>query len=184
LAYQPPASSTFLSEQTSHQQPASSTLLSEQTSTSHQPPANRTGWEFVPYSRQPIQSQSGQSALRIPFPDPDSLVRAGSKPELAMAPLSWRHDTLLQARLTRCPLSECDFNAVFAAVSGRNPVGPIYTLVVYIYIPLLDLSHYFLFNLGLFYWSTFVHRINLLTSGYCTLIRQFNGNFVPSIFQK
>jgi hypothetical protein len=34
LAYQPPASSTFLSEQISHQQPASSTLLSEQTSTS------------------------------------------------------------------------------------------------------------------------------------------------------
>jgi hypothetical protein len=30
LAYQPPASSTFLSEQTSHQQPASSTYLSEQ----------------------------------------------------------------------------------------------------------------------------------------------------------
>jgi hypothetical protein len=43
LAYQPPASSTFLSEQSSHQQPASSTFLSEQTSTSHQPPANRTG---------------------------------------------------------------------------------------------------------------------------------------------
>jgi hypothetical protein len=43
LAYQPPVSSTFLSEQTSHQQPASSTLLSEQTSTSHQPTANRTG---------------------------------------------------------------------------------------------------------------------------------------------
>jgi hypothetical protein len=42
-AYQPPASSTFLSEQTSHQQSASGTLLSEQTSTSHQPPANRTG---------------------------------------------------------------------------------------------------------------------------------------------
>jgi hypothetical protein len=43
LAYQPPASSTFLSEQTSHQQPGSSTFLSEQTSTSHQPPAKRTG---------------------------------------------------------------------------------------------------------------------------------------------
>jgi hypothetical protein len=43
LAYQPPASSTFLSEQTSHQQPANSTFISEQTSTSHQPPANRTG---------------------------------------------------------------------------------------------------------------------------------------------
>jgi hypothetical protein len=42
-AYQPPASSTFLSERISHQQPASSTLLSEQTSTSHQAPANRTG---------------------------------------------------------------------------------------------------------------------------------------------
>jgi hypothetical protein len=39
LAYQPPASSTFLSEQTSHQQPTSSTFLSEQTSTSHQPAA-------------------------------------------------------------------------------------------------------------------------------------------------
>jgi hypothetical protein len=37
LAYQPPANSTFLSEQTSHQQPASSTLLSQQTSISHQP---------------------------------------------------------------------------------------------------------------------------------------------------
>jgi hypothetical protein len=36
LAYQPPASSTSLSEQTSHKQPASSTLLSEETSTSHQ----------------------------------------------------------------------------------------------------------------------------------------------------
>jgi hypothetical protein len=42
LAYQPPASSTFLSKQTSQQQPANSTFLSEQTSTSHQPPAIRT----------------------------------------------------------------------------------------------------------------------------------------------
>jgi hypothetical protein len=40
LAYQPPASSTFLSEQTSHQQPANSTFLSEQTSISHQQPAD------------------------------------------------------------------------------------------------------------------------------------------------
>jgi hypothetical protein len=36
--YQPPASSTFLSEQISHQQSGSSTFLSEQISTSHQPP--------------------------------------------------------------------------------------------------------------------------------------------------
>jgi hypothetical protein len=35
LAYQPPASSTFLSEQTSHQQPANSTFPSQQISTSH-----------------------------------------------------------------------------------------------------------------------------------------------------
>jgi hypothetical protein len=47
LAYQPPASSTFLSEQTSHQQPANSTFLSEQTSTSHQQPAERTGSKLV-----------------------------------------------------------------------------------------------------------------------------------------
>jgi hypothetical protein len=43
LAYQPPASSTFLSEQTRHQQPTNSTFLSEQISTSDQPPAKRTG---------------------------------------------------------------------------------------------------------------------------------------------
>jgi hypothetical protein len=34
LAYQPPDSSTFLSQQTSHQHPANNTHLSEQTSTS------------------------------------------------------------------------------------------------------------------------------------------------------
>jgi hypothetical protein len=32
----------FFSQQISHQQPASSTFLSEQTSISHQPPAKRT----------------------------------------------------------------------------------------------------------------------------------------------
>jgi hypothetical protein len=42
-AYQPPANGTFLSEQTRHQQSASSIFLSEQISTSHQPPAKRTG---------------------------------------------------------------------------------------------------------------------------------------------
>jgi hypothetical protein len=47
LAYQPPAGSTFLSQQTSHQQPTSSTFLSEQISTNHQPPAKRTGWKLL-----------------------------------------------------------------------------------------------------------------------------------------
>jgi hypothetical protein len=41
-----------------------------------------------------------------------------------MAPLSWRHHTLLQALLTRGPLPERDFHAVFAGVSGKNPGTP------------------------------------------------------------
>jgi hypothetical protein len=44
LAYQPPANSTFLSEQTYHQQSANSTFFSEEISTSHQPPTKRTCW--------------------------------------------------------------------------------------------------------------------------------------------
>jgi hypothetical protein len=42
LAYQPSASSIFLSEQINHQQPASSTFLSQQINTGHQPPTKRT----------------------------------------------------------------------------------------------------------------------------------------------
>uniref|UniRef100_M8CQQ3 Non-structural maintenance of chromosomes element 1 homolog n=1 Tax=Aegilops tauschii TaxID=37682 RepID=M8CQQ3_AEGTA len=39
-----------------------------------------------------------------------------------MAPLSWRHHTLLQALLSRGPLSERDFHALFTAISGgKNP---------------------------------------------------------------
>ncbi|CAL5081211.1 unnamed protein product [Urochloa decumbens] len=38
-----------------------------------------------------------------------------------MAPLSWRHHTLLQALLTRGPLSEREFHTLFTAVSGKNP---------------------------------------------------------------
>jgi hypothetical protein len=48
LAYQPPANSAFLSQQTSHQQSASSTFLSEQTS--HQPPAKRTNHNLQAFS--------------------------------------------------------------------------------------------------------------------------------------
>jgi hypothetical protein len=44
LAYQPPASSIFLSEQTSRQQSVSITFLSEQISTSHQSSAKQTGY--------------------------------------------------------------------------------------------------------------------------------------------
>jgi hypothetical protein len=43
LAYQPPVSSTFLSEQTNHQQPVTSTtILSGQTNINNQPPAKQT----------------------------------------------------------------------------------------------------------------------------------------------
>jgi hypothetical protein len=57
LAYQPPASSTFLLQQTSHHQPTNSTFLSEQIITSHQPPAKRTGWVDPPLPlRLPVTS--------------------------------------------------------------------------------------------------------------------------------
>jgi hypothetical protein len=68
-AYQPPASSTFLSGQTSHQQSASSTFLSEQISTSHQPPAKRTGcrfWEDLWIGKEPV---------KVKFPSLYNLVR-------------------------------------------------------------------------------------------------------------
>jgi hypothetical protein len=52
-AYQPPVSSTFVSEQTSHQQSASSTFLSEQISTNHEPPAKRIGFRFSPERKLP-----------------------------------------------------------------------------------------------------------------------------------
>jgi hypothetical protein len=69
LAYQPPASSTFLSEQTSHQQPASSTFLSEQTSTSHQPPAKRTGSLEEEEIRQEKEEGSVETTqLHLPVP--------------------------------------------------------------------------------------------------------------------
>ncbi|KAM3256000.1 hypothetical protein ACQJBY_048889 [Aegilops geniculata] len=41
-----------------------------------------------------------------------------------MPPLSWRHHTLLQALLSRGPLSERDFHALFTAISGgKNPAA-------------------------------------------------------------
>jgi hypothetical protein len=110
LAYQPPANSTFLSEQTSHQQPASSTFLSEQTNTSHQPPVKRTGlvWDgFAPgashgaslvqhtinhnvlITASPTHPTSG--SLRIPrhplgFPGRARRLRADIEPLAASSP--------------------------------------------------------------------------------------------------
>jgi len=52
-----------------------------------------------------------------------------------MAPLPWRqrHHTLLQALLSRGPLAEPDFHAVFAAVSDRDPGTPSYTCLKVIF---------------------------------------------------
>jgi hypothetical protein len=68
LAYQTPASSTFLSEQTRHQQPANSTFLSEQISTSHQPPAKRTGcMHALPPPRPSQHLRKRQSSRSKPY---------------------------------------------------------------------------------------------------------------------
>jgi hypothetical protein len=48
---------------TSHQQSASSTFLSEQISTSHQPPAKRTGWNI-----QPSELSVVSHMYPVPFP--------------------------------------------------------------------------------------------------------------------
>jgi hypothetical protein len=64
LAYQPPASSTFPSQQISHQQPVNSTFLSEQTSTSRQPPAKRTGCRFLKKSNtDPLANSDGRQGI-------------------------------------------------------------------------------------------------------------------------
>jgi hypothetical protein len=66
LAYQPPTSSIFLSEQISHQQPASSNFLLEQISTSHQSPAKRTGCIF-PYVKYTLSSDRMFYLLPPPY---------------------------------------------------------------------------------------------------------------------
>jgi hypothetical protein len=66
LAYQPPASSTFLSQQTSHQQSASNTFLSEQISTSHQLPAKRTGCTALSRCLQSSNETSGNCFVGLP----------------------------------------------------------------------------------------------------------------------
>ncbi|KAF8706434.1 hypothetical protein HU200_030705 [Digitaria exilis] len=48
-----------------------------------------------------------------------------------MAPLTWRHHTLLQALLTRGPLSEREFHDVFAAVSGKKPGASVISLLLF-----------------------------------------------------
>jgi hypothetical protein len=60
LSYQPPASSTFLSEQTSHQQPASGTFLSKQISTSHQQNEQARELEWVGFTKGNVDTQIWQ----------------------------------------------------------------------------------------------------------------------------
>jgi hypothetical protein len=94
LAYQPPANSTFLSQQISHQQPANSTLLSEQTSTSHQPPANRTGWiTFSPYFSSVMPPPAGRvwHPSDAPAPGAPSAARPPSQSVAAGGEQDGRH---------------------------------------------------------------------------------------------
>jgi hypothetical protein len=65
LAYQPPDSITFLSEQTNHQQSVNSIFLSEQTSTSHHPPAKRTGWWLANQNMQGLQAKEEKSRKMV-----------------------------------------------------------------------------------------------------------------------
>jgi hypothetical protein len=68
LAYQSLASSTFLSQQTSHQQSASSTFLSKQISTSsHQSPAKRTCCKFVELMESPNHMNFGKVDIAAGF---------------------------------------------------------------------------------------------------------------------
>lgn len=57
-----------------------------------------------------------------PGPNPVLCCDCESKTREEMAPLSWRHHTLLQALLSRGPLPEPDFHSLFAQISGgKNP---------------------------------------------------------------
>lgn len=38
-----------------------------------------------------------------------------------MPSLSWKHQSLIQALLTRGPLKENDFHEIFSAVTGKSP---------------------------------------------------------------
>jgi hypothetical protein len=73
MAYQPPASSTFHSEQTSHQQSANNICLSKQISINHQQPAKRTGcstemfwWAYVRRFRSKALTWTRVSCWLIP----------------------------------------------------------------------------------------------------------------------
>jgi hypothetical protein len=66
LAYQPPASSTFLSEQTSHQQPTSNAFLSEQISINHQHQPNEQAVSLQ-FGKTETKSQSEKIRVKSPF---------------------------------------------------------------------------------------------------------------------
>nr|CAB3488955.1 unnamed protein product [Digitaria exilis] len=67
-----------------------------------------------------------------------------------MAPLTWRHHTLLQALLTRGPLSEREFHEVFAAVSGKKPGASAISLLLFscaiLFSSRVNATHQQLFN--------------------------------------
>ncbi|ONM19966.1 embryo defective 1379 [Zea mays] len=72
-----------------------------------------------------------------------------------MAPLPWRqrHHTLLQAQLSKGPLSERDFRVVFAAISGKNPVQGVKFIRIHFLPKLLFSMHLYLAP-----WLTATHQ--------------------------
>jgi hypothetical protein len=152
LAYQPPASSTFLSEQTSHQQPASSTFLSEQISTSHQPPAKRTGRWW---------------ALGVCGSLKTSLVYTVRDPPFRR----WRTGTLSEH------LCLCDWRGSDTlGTTGKNPVAsrPSYLLLALTFSTLFPLSSFFVFVLACF--ACVLHILPRLS--YCLLVWYLLRKFV------
>jgi hypothetical protein len=94
LAYQPPASGTFLSEQTSQQQSANSTFLLEQISTSHQPPARRTGCRLAGQVARVGEAMSCCRAGGAAGTGPAPRFRGGSATHGRFLPARQRAETL------------------------------------------------------------------------------------------
>jgi hypothetical protein len=90
FAYQPSASSTFLSEEISHQQSAGSIFLSEQTITIHQPNEQAAGPARP--GRSPLSAgRRRQSPYVVVVPG----LAAAARPLLCLAELRTRRTTLL-----------------------------------------------------------------------------------------
>jgi hypothetical protein len=119
LAYQPPAGSTFLLEQTSYRQPANSTFLSEQISTSHQQLAKRTGCTAGEPPRGPYAAVSAET---IPTPPPSLSTQPPARsPPRPTTPTRPRGGLRLP-----CSLRQCGINVTGLGRSRRARYGKVF----------------------------------------------------------